>query len=103
MRGNERAHDFTRSAPVKRNASKVIGRNSAKKTPPAEIEASGPPAADDIGALKKRIVELEAENERLRGQLSALIDRVSAPSQSSEESVRQQRYNFFKYSNVRRY
>jgi hypothetical protein len=58
---------------------------------------------DDVDALKKRIAQLEAENESLRQRLTLVSTRIAGPSQSSEDSVREQRHNFFKYSNVRRY
>lgn len=54
-----------------------------------------------IAELEKRVLTLEAENERLRAQKTIVVER---PSQKSyEDSVREQRHNFFKYSNVRRY
>jgi len=58
---------------------------------------------DDVNALKKHIAQLEAENERLRHQLTVMSARTTESSRSSEDSIREQRHNFFKYSNVRRY
>ena len=62
----------------------------------------------DVNALKKRIAELEkrvlaleAENERLRAQKTIVVERPAEKSYG--DSVREQRHNFFKYSNVRRY
>ncbi len=60
------------------------------------------PSENDVSALQERVNELEAENLRLRQQLAMMANRT-APSQSSADSVREQRHNFFKYSNVRRY
>lgn len=57
----------------------------------------------DINALKKRITELEKENERLRQQVAMLSTRTFGNDRSSTNSVREQRHNFFKYSNIRRY
>lgn len=58
---------------------------------------------DDIQTLKRRVADLEAENKSLRQQIQMMAGRVNAPSRSSEDSVREQRHNFFKYSNLRRY
>jgi hypothetical protein len=58
---------------------------------------------DDVNALKKRIAQLEAENESLRQRLTLISTGRGEPSRSSEDSVREQQHNFFKYSNVRRY
>jgi hypothetical protein len=58
--------------------------------------------ADDIRALQKRIKELETENQRLREQL-VTANRATPYPQPVTDSVREQRYNFFKYSNLRRY
>jgi len=54
-----------------------------------------------IAELEKRVLALEAENERLRGQKTIVVERPA--QKSSNDSVREQRHNFFKYSNVRRY
>jgi hypothetical protein len=56
---------------------------------------------DNINSLKKRIAQLESENECLRQRL--MSTRIAEPSRSSGDSVREQQHNFFKYSNVRRY
>ena len=58
---------------------------------------------DDLNALKKRIAQLQAENESLRQRLTLMSTRIAEPSRSSDDSVREQRHNFFKYSNVRRH
>jgi hypothetical protein len=58
---------------------------------------------EGLDALKKRIAELEAENKGLRQQMVAMSSKPAEPSRSSEDSVRQQRHNFFKYSNAKRY
>jgi hypothetical protein len=57
---------------------------------------------EGLDVLKKRIAELEAENKGLRQQLVAMNSRPE-PSRSFEDSVRQQRHNFLKYSNAKRY
>jgi hypothetical protein len=54
-----------------------------------------------IAKLEKQVPILEAENERLRAQKTIVVER--AAQNSSDDSVREQRYNFFKYSNARRY
>jgi len=58
---------------------------------------------DEIGALKRRVANLEAENASLRQRRAPMGTRIAKPSRSSEASVREQRHNFFKYSNIRRY
>jgi cell division protein FtsB len=58
---------------------------------------------EEVDALKKRIVRLEAENKQLRKQIAALSDSRSRSSQPGSDSVREQQHNFFKYGNVRRY
>jgi ribosomal protein L24 len=57
----------------------------------------------EVAALKKRIAQLEAENESLRQLISSRNEREPSPSRSNDDSVREQRHNFFKYSNVRKY
>ena len=58
---------------------------------------------EEVSALRKRIAQLEVENKNLRQQLAAMSSGEAQPSRSLEDSMRQQRHNFFKYSNVRRY
>ena len=58
---------------------------------------------EDVVVLKKQIARLEAENKQLRKQVAALTDSVGRSIQSHSDSVREQRHNFFKYGNVRRY
>jgi hypothetical protein len=57
----------------------------------------------EVAALKTRISELEAENKSLRRQLASTNYQAPPPSRSSGDSVREQRHNYFKYSNLRRY
>ena len=57
----------------------------------------------EVAALKLRISELEAENKSLRRQLASTNYQAPPPSRSSGDSVREQRHNFLKYSNLRRY
>jgi len=78
-------------------------RSTARKADttfvPGEIKSTERAEA----ALKKRISELEAENKRLRRQLASASYQAPPPPRSSDDSVREQRHNFFKYSNLRRY
>jgi hypothetical protein len=86
-------------------------RNSAsnkKKTKDGARSSSAEKETSDVRVLKKRIGELEkqvlrleAENQRLREQKPIVVERT--PQRSSEDTVREQRHNFFKYSNARRY
>jgi hypothetical protein len=54
-----------------------------------------------ITELEKRVLTLEAENERLRAQKTIVVERST--QKSYKDSVREQQHNFFKYSNARRY
>jgi hypothetical protein len=58
---------------------------------------------EEVTALKEHISRLEAENKELREQILAIGNSAVRPVQSQVDSVREQRHNFFKYSNVRRY
>ena len=58
---------------------------------------------DKIAALKKEIARLQTENRALRDRLASQSAMVAQTSRSSEDAVREQRHNFFKYSNARRY
>ena len=82
------------AAPVRKSRAKVGHQDSGITVQSSDTE---------VQALQKRVKELEAENLRLRQQLTAIANRTAPPSQSSADSVREQRHNFFKYSNVRRY
>jgi hypothetical protein len=79
---------------VRKSRIKASQEDSRAAIESSEIEAQ---------ALRKRVKELEAENLRLRQQLATMASRATPPSQSSADSIREQRHNFFKYSNVRRY
>ena len=92
-----------RTAQVQEQPSKVTGRKSATKV---KRDYGGPTSQtsdDDVIALRGQITQLEAENKSLRQQIAALASRAAGPSYSAEDPVREQRHNFFKYSNVRRY
>jgi hypothetical protein len=79
-------------------------KKSASEIPATSSENS----SAEIGAMQKRIVQLEAdnerleaENERLRRQKTIVVER--AQEKSCDEQVREQRHNYFKYSNARRW
>jgi hypothetical protein len=55
----------------------------------------------EIAKLERRVLALEAENQRLRAQKTIVVERDA--QKSSGDSIREQRHNFFKYSNARRY
>ncbi len=85
-------------------------RNQNNKRISQSVERFGIGASDspEVARLKKRISELEMrvgflekENRELREQKTVIVER--APQQSYDDAVREQRHNFFKYSNVRRY
>ena len=82
-------------------------RNSRKEIPvPEESEPVRSSDSPEVVKLKQHILNLDqqlaavrAENERLRAQKTIVVER----EKSSTDSVREQRHNFFKYSNIRRY
>ncbi len=84
-------------------SSTAAKRRSITKPMLREDDASRNSANADIGALNERIVKLEKENESLRQQLAMMSRGVVESAKSSTDSVREQRHNFFKYSNIRRY
>jgi hypothetical protein len=82
-------------------------RESASPAKPSDrvgkIGEIGSTERAEVAALKKRIAQLVAENESLRGQLASTNYQAPSPSRSNDDSVREQRHNFFKYSNLMRY
>jgi hypothetical protein len=54
-----------------------------------------------IAELERRVLALEAANQRLRAQKTIVVERDA--QKSGGDSIREQRHNFFKYSNARRY
>jgi hypothetical protein len=54
-----------------------------------------------VAELEKRLLALQTENQKLRNQKTIIVERPV--QQSTGDSVREQRHNFLKYSNVRRY
>jgi cell division protein FtsB len=77
--------------------------STAVKKPEADRNSGSSVDDGDVVALKKQIARLEAENKQLRKQIAALTDGMRQSPQPRSDSVREQRHNFFKYSNVRRY
>jgi predicted nucleic acid-binding Zn-ribbon protein len=75
----------------------------AKKAPIESGPHVGSTEAKDFRTLLKRIAALEAENNSLRRQLSALSDQTRPQKHSPEMSENERRHLFMKYSNVRRY
>lgn len=75
----------------------VVPAPRKKREQPSEVNA----LKKRITELEKRVLTLEAENERLRAQKTVVVERST--QKSYEDSVREQRHNFFKYSNARRY
>ena len=80
--------------------SRSTAKQSGTVTVPGESKST---ERAEAAALKVRISELEAENQSLRRQLASTSYQAPPPSQSSGDSVREQRHNFFKYSNLGRY
>jgi hypothetical protein len=79
--------------------SRSTAKQSGAVTVPGESKST---ERAEVAALKMRISELEAENQSLRRQLASTS--YQAPTALSiRDSVREQRHNFFKYSNLRRY
>jgi hypothetical protein len=82
---------------------KVAKRKSAARAKQRDDSPNQRGDHQDVVALKERISQLEAENEDLRRQIAALTNSANRSVQSGGDSVREQRHNFFKYSNIRRY
>lgn len=59
--------------------------------------------ATELNALRGRVKVLETEIADLRNQVAHLSKTSHAPAKTSEQQLREQRHNFFKYSNARRY
>ena len=57
----------------------------------------------EISALKKQVIALQMENNRLREKKTIVVERSRGQDKSYSDSVKEQQRNFFKYSNVRRY
>jgi hypothetical protein len=94
---NEAAQKKPRSAGARESASRAKPSDRVANVP-GEISSD---ERAEVAALKKRVAQLIAENESLRGQLAST--NYPVPSRSNDDSVREQRHNFFKYSNIRRY
>jgi ribosomal protein L29 len=77
---------------------KVSKLRSAPKDPRDDKRSTLQTSDDSVDALKKQVARLEAENTSLRRQIATLTSSVATPSQSGEDSVREQRHNFLKYS-----
>ena len=83
---------------------KGVKRKSVATGKSKQADSAGDEAGhEEVTELKKRITRLEAENRQLRNQIAVLTDNMNPSSQSPSDSVRAQRHNFLKYSNVRRY
>ncbi len=88
----------------------MLERKAATKAPQSAL-ASVPvaPGGDDevrrlrqrVTELEDRVLSLEEENKRLRKQKTVVVER--RPEKTYQDTVQEQRHNFFKYSNVRRY
>jgi hypothetical protein len=78
-------------------------RRQAPSTPTEQLENSSEVHAlkKQIAKLEKRVLALEAENQSLRTQKTIVVER--ATQKSGDDAIREQRHNFFKYSNARRY
>ncbi len=89
----KRSSAGTRESTSQANPSDKVGKGG-------EISSTG---RAEVAALKKRIAQLVAENESLRQQLASTNYQAPSPSRANDDSVREQRHNFFKYGNLRRY
>ena len=95
----ERQREMRDRTLASNNSEEAVGAPTSRKRreQPSEVNA----LKKKIAELEKRVLTLEAENERLRAQKTIVVER--SVQKSNEDPVRQQRHNFFKYSNVRRY
>jgi hypothetical protein len=88
---------------TEQQGTKVMKRKSATGKRTRHDSVVGPCDREEVVALKKRIAQLEAENRRLRSEITVSADSMNRASQALSDTVREQQHNFFKYSNVRRY
>ena len=79
--------------------SKLTTKQSDAVTVPGENKLT---ETAEVAVLKRRIAQLEAENKSFRQLLASANYQAPSPSRSND-SVREQRHNFFKYSNLKRY
>jgi hypothetical protein len=96
---NEAAQRKLRSAGARESSSRAKPSDRVANVP-GEISSD---ERAEVAALKERVAQLVAENESLRRQLASTNYQAPSPSRSNDDSVREQRHNFFKYSNLRRY
>ena len=96
---NEAAQKKLRSAGAIESSARAKPSERVAKVP-GEISSD---ERAEVAALKKQVAQLIAENESLRRQLASTNYQAPLPSRSNDDSVREQRHNFFKYSNLRRY
>ncbi|MGA7380492.1 MAG: hypothetical protein WBX03_06545, partial [Terriglobales bacterium] len=80
-----------------------LARKQTQTHPDSVAELPDTPEAMkmQIAKLEKRVLMLEAENRQLREEKTIVVER-SQSHKSYEDSVREQRHNFFKYGNARR-
>ncbi|MBV9609163.1 MAG: hypothetical protein JO187_06360 [Acidobacteria bacterium] len=79
-----------------------------QKSPSASTAQAKATDQEAVQVLRKRIAQLETENAalkeesvRLRQQKTVVVEKVR--EKSCDEEVREQRHNFFKYRNARRW
>jgi hypothetical protein len=77
-------------------------RLTAKQSDGATVPGKNKLETTEVAVLKRRIAQLEAENKSFRQQLASVNYQAPSPSRSND-SVSEQRHNFFKYSNLKRY
>ena len=78
-------------------------RQNVKQTP-AKRELSASDDSTEALRLKTRISELEKEVETLRTEIDRLrAQKTIVIERDRTETIAEQRHNFLKYSNVRRY
>jgi hypothetical protein len=90
---------------MKREGNAGSKKQTKIRVPTSTVKVSDSP---ELEALKKRILALETENKALRAESKQLRRQksivVERPREESyDERLREQRHNFFKYSNLRRY
>jgi hypothetical protein len=79
-------------------------RNARKKREEdlVQPEIAASEASPEVLRLKRQILALITENNRLRQQ-KTIVARPRAQSEPYSDSVKEQQHNLFKYSNSRRY
>lgn len=88
------------------DAQRKMRERNARKQREKDLVQPEVAASDDspeMLRLKHQISALITENNRLRQQKTIVAERPREQDKPYRDSVKEQQYNFFRYSNARRY